>query len=102
LPVSENNRYILLKESIWVPDNQVNSSYSTDLGSLLTQNEKIVDSCSVSVKYIGYSPIPANIEIPVAELENKAEHREQTINTLTLNQEKIGNFYKTIPISYCT
>ena len=35
-------------ETIWVPDNQVNSSYSTDLGSLLNQNEKIVDPCSVS------------------------------------------------------
>ena len=51
-------------KTIWVPDNQVNSSYPTDIGSLLSQNEKIVDSCSVSVKYIGYSPIPANIEIP--------------------------------------
>ena len=39
---------ILHAETIWVPENQVNSSHSADLGSLLNQNEKIVDSCSVS------------------------------------------------------
>ena len=52
------------------------------------------------MNYIGYSPIPANIEIPTAaeNLENSpglSERKEQTINTLTITQEKLEIFTKT-------
>ena len=55
---------------------------------------KIVHSCSVTVNYISYCPIPANIEIPPISSEDVMRDanimsRERTINTLTLTQENL-------------
>ena len=53
----------------------------------------------IKVNYIGYCPIPANIEIPSAETDKSGQRgnnqREQTINTLTITQERIEIFTKT-------
>ena len=55
---------------------------------------KIVHSCSVTINYISYCPIPANIEIPPISSEDfmrdaNIMSRERTINTLTLTQENL-------------
>lgn len=71
-------------DELWVPNQHSD------------HNQKVVDSCSVTVNYVGYSPIPANVEIP-AKLPLLDSH-EKTINTLTLNQEKLEIF--TTPNQY--
>ena len=85
---SRNNDHTDIE--LWVPQS-THSVFSDG------NNQKVVDSCSVTVNYVGYSPIPANVEIP-AKPPHVLDSHEKTINTLTLNQEKLEIF--TTPTQY--
>ena len=80
---------------IWVPLDQIHQEFSPDLDPPETNEStyiKIVHPCSVTINYISYCQIPANVEIPPISMEdlqrdNNILSREKTINTLTLTQE---------------